>query len=154
MGRRKSLPSSQKHFQRKISKDSTGKSVHPRSQNIWKIEDRCNKTRTQDPLTMDTPLTIHNNLINIQPPNLKAYWDGCIMNSRWRFFFFLPSIQFYNPFIQFLFLKAKKSKPEHIKIDFNVIQWTVTSFTFHCVFPVLEIRSLTTTIFTRISPHI
>lgn len=53
-----------------------------------KIDDRCNKTRTQDTLTMAILLTIDNNQINIQNPNLKPDWDSCIsiMNSRCRHF--------------------------------------------------------------------
>lgn len=85
-GSAQSLPSPQKHLQRKIPKDSTGKSAHLHSQKVSKIDDRCNKTRTQDTLTMDILLTIDNNQINIQNPNLKPDWDSCIMNSRCRHF--------------------------------------------------------------------
>lgn len=88
-----SLPSPQKHLQRQIPKDSTGKSAYSHSQKVSKINDRCNKTRTQDTLTMDTPLTIDNNQIDVQNPNLNP--DSCvsIMNSR-HGNFFLPSLWF------------------------------------------------------------
>lgn len=70
-----------------VPKDSIGKTANPHSQSLSKIDDRCNKTRTQGTLTMDTVNHKLTSNHHTKPPS-KASLGWLFSKLKMQIFFF------------------------------------------------------------------